>query len=185
MQRERPFEGRFEAISDCLMVLHRGGPVDVTFRMGGKTVDQHIPKGGIFFLPAGHDCEVSLHSALDTIHIYLRAESVRRAGQRTIRPRNVAGADLRGSRSGAGTSGPSYRQRHRGEYPGLLAVRGSDRQGHRQSLYCSQLPRSACGSGAAPEPADRQAAPQCPRFCGVETGDRYQAERDGGYLRPV
>jgi AraC family transcriptional regulator len=74
MQRERPFEGRFEAISDCLMVLHRGGPVDVTFRMGGKTIDQHIPKGGIFFLPASHDCDVSLHSALDTIHIYLRAD---------------------------------------------------------------------------------------------------------------
>jgi AraC family transcriptional regulator len=74
MQRERPFEGRFEAISDCLMVLHRGGPVDVTFRMGGKTIDQHIPQGGIFFLPSAHDCEVSLHSALDTIHIYLRAD---------------------------------------------------------------------------------------------------------------
>jgi AraC family transcriptional regulator len=55
MQRERPFEARFEAISDCLMVLHRGGPVDVTYRMGGKTIDKHIPKGGIFFLPASHD----------------------------------------------------------------------------------------------------------------------------------
>jgi AraC family transcriptional regulator len=74
MQRERPFEARFEAISDCLMVLHRGGPVDVTFKLGGKTIDQHIPKGGIFFLPASHDCDVSLHSPLDTIHIYLRAD---------------------------------------------------------------------------------------------------------------
>jgi AraC family transcriptional regulator len=74
LQRERPFEGRFRALSDCLMVLHRGGPVDVTFRMQGKTIPRHIPKGGIFFLPADHECDVSLHSELDTIHIYLRAD---------------------------------------------------------------------------------------------------------------
>jgi AraC family transcriptional regulator len=74
MQRERPFDERFKAISDCLMVLHRGGPVDVTFRTEGRTIDQHIPNGGIFFLPANHECEVSLHSSLDTIHIYLRAD---------------------------------------------------------------------------------------------------------------
>jgi AraC family transcriptional regulator len=74
MQRERPFEGRFRALSDCLMVLHRGGPVDVTFRMEGKTIPRHVPKGGIFFLPADHECEVELHSELDTIHIYLRAD---------------------------------------------------------------------------------------------------------------
>lgn len=73
LQRERPFEGRFQAISDCLMVLHRGGPVDVTFRMEGKTIPRRIPKGGIFFLPADHECDVALHSDLDTIHIYLRA----------------------------------------------------------------------------------------------------------------
>ena len=74
LQRERPFEGRFRALSDCLMVLHRGGPVDVTFRMEGKTIPKHIPKGGIFFLPADHECEVALHSHLNTLHIYLRAD---------------------------------------------------------------------------------------------------------------
>jgi len=74
LQREKPFEGRFEAISDCLMVLHRGGPVDVTFRMEGRTIARHIPKGGIFFLPADHACDVALHADLDTIHIYLRAD---------------------------------------------------------------------------------------------------------------
>ena len=74
LQRERPFEGCFQAIPDCLMVLHRGGPVDVTFKMDGKTIPRHIPKGGIFFLPADHECDVALHSDLDTIHIYLRAD---------------------------------------------------------------------------------------------------------------
>lgn len=74
MQRERPFDGRFDAISDCLMVLHRSGPVEVTFKSDGRSVSRHVPRGGIFFLPAGQECDVSLHAPLDTIHIYLRAE---------------------------------------------------------------------------------------------------------------
>ncbi|HWW48794.1 MAG TPA: AraC family transcriptional regulator [Xanthobacteraceae bacterium] len=74
MQRERPFEGRFHAISDCLMVMHRGGPVDVTFRTNDRSVTRNVPRGGFFFLPAGRECDVSLHADLDTIHIYLRAE---------------------------------------------------------------------------------------------------------------
>jgi AraC family transcriptional regulator len=74
MQRERPFEGRFEPRADCLMVLHRDGPVDVTFRMEGQTVARRIPKGGLFFLPADQECDVTLHSDLDTTHIYLRAD---------------------------------------------------------------------------------------------------------------
>jgi AraC family transcriptional regulator len=73
MQREQPFEGRFRELSDCLMVLHRGGPVDVAFNMGGRSVSRHIPKGGIFFLPAGHECTVHLRCPLETTHIYLRA----------------------------------------------------------------------------------------------------------------
>src|SRR5246127_452213 len=72
-QRERPFEGRFHALSDCLMVLHRGGPVDVAFNLGGRSVSRHIPKGGIFLLPAGHACDVHLRAPLDSTHIYLRA----------------------------------------------------------------------------------------------------------------
>jgi AraC family transcriptional regulator len=74
MQRERPYDGRFHAVPDCLMVLHRGGPVDLTFTLGGRAVSRHIPKGGVFFLPAGLECDVSLHAALDTTHIYLRSD---------------------------------------------------------------------------------------------------------------
>ncbi|MDF0498211.1 helix-turn-helix domain-containing protein [Bradyrhizobium yuanmingense] len=76
IQRENPFEGRFEAIADDLIVLHRSGPVQTTFASGGQVTSRRIPKGSIFFLPAGHACEVGLHGALDTLHIYLRANLV-------------------------------------------------------------------------------------------------------------
>ena len=76
IQRENPFEGRFEAIADDLIVLHRSGPVQTTFASGGHVASRCIPKGSIFFLPAGHACEVGLHGALDTLHIYLRANLI-------------------------------------------------------------------------------------------------------------
>jgi AraC family transcriptional regulator len=76
IQRENPFEGRFEAIADDLIVLHRSGPVQTTFASGGHVTSRCIPKGSIFFLPAGHACKVELHGALDTLHIYLRANLV-------------------------------------------------------------------------------------------------------------
>jgi len=76
IQRENPFEGRFEAIADDLIVLHRSGPVQTTFASGGHVSSRCIPKGSIFFLPAGHACEVGLRGALDTLHIYLRANLV-------------------------------------------------------------------------------------------------------------
>lgn len=74
IQRERAYEGKLHALSDSLMVLHRGGPVDITYTVDGKSVGRHIPKGGVFFLPAGHECDVALHAALDTTHIYLRSD---------------------------------------------------------------------------------------------------------------
>jgi AraC family transcriptional regulator len=87
MQRERPFEGRFDAISDFLMVLHRSGPVDVIFRIDGRAVQRHLLPGGIFFLPAGRECEVTLHAPLNTIHIYLRSDLFAEEGQRfTLAP---------------------------------------------------------------------------------------------------
>ncbi|WP_439408622.1 helix-turn-helix domain-containing protein [Bradyrhizobium sp. DASA03076] len=76
IQRENPFEGRFEAIADDLIVLHRSGPVQTTFASGGHVASRCIPKGSIFFLPAGHACEVGLHGTLDTLHIYIRANLI-------------------------------------------------------------------------------------------------------------
>src|SRR6516225_854807 len=74
VQRERPFDGHFHALSDNLMVLHRGGPVDITYVIGGKSVARHIPRGGLFFLPAGQECNVILHEALESTHVYLRSD---------------------------------------------------------------------------------------------------------------
>ncbi|WP_136626558.1 AraC family transcriptional regulator [Bradyrhizobium macuxiense] len=74
LQRERPFDARFEAIANSLVVLHRSGPVEVTLRSGGAVLSRSIPKGSIFFLPAGHACEIELQGALDTLQIYLRSE---------------------------------------------------------------------------------------------------------------
>jgi AraC family transcriptional regulator len=74
VQRERAYEGKLHALSDSLMVLHRGGPVDITYTVEGKSVGRHIPKGGVFFLPARHECDVALHAALDSTHIYLRSD---------------------------------------------------------------------------------------------------------------
>jgi AraC family transcriptional regulator len=74
VQRERPFDGHFHALSDNLMVLHRGGPVDITYVMDGKSVARHIPRGGVFFLPAGHACNVLLREPLESTHIYLRSD---------------------------------------------------------------------------------------------------------------
>lgn len=82
MQRERPFEGRFDAISSFLMVLHRSGPVDVIFKTDGRVVQRHLPSGSIFFLPAGRECGVVLHAPLDTIHIYLRSDLFVEEGRR-------------------------------------------------------------------------------------------------------
>jgi AraC family transcriptional regulator len=74
IQRERPYDGKLHALSDSLMVLHRGGPVDITYTVAGKSIARHIPKGGVFFLPAGHECDVSLQAALESTHIYLRSD---------------------------------------------------------------------------------------------------------------
>ncbi len=78
IQRERPYDGKLHALSDSLMVLHRGGPVNITYTVDGKPVVRHIPKGGVFFLPAGHECDVALHASAigDTIIEGLPASSL-------------------------------------------------------------------------------------------------------------
>jgi len=74
VQRERPFDGHFHALSDNLMVLHRGGPVDITYVVDGRSVTRQIPRGGVFFLPAGQACNVVLREPLESTHIYLRSD---------------------------------------------------------------------------------------------------------------
>lgn len=74
LQRERPYNGRLHAVSSSLMVLHRGGPVDIAYTVEGRSITRHLPKGGVFFLPAEHACDVSLRAPLDSTHIYLRSD---------------------------------------------------------------------------------------------------------------
>jgi len=80
-QREQPYEANFPALSDSLMVLHRGGPVDLVYNTGRQSISRHIPKGGVFFLPAGQECHIRLRGLLDTTHIYLRSELFEAAGR--------------------------------------------------------------------------------------------------------
>ncbi|MGY4303374.1 AraC family transcriptional regulator [Bradyrhizobium sp. USDA 4369] len=74
IQRERPFEGRLDAISDCMLVVHRSGPVDVTYRADGWSLTRRVPSGGISLLPAGYQCDIALHAPLETMHVYLRSD---------------------------------------------------------------------------------------------------------------
>ena len=75
MQREFPFSETFDAVSSCLLVIPNGiGLTDMTYKLEGRTVTRHIPHRGLFFLPAGRACEVTLRTVLDTIHIYLPSE---------------------------------------------------------------------------------------------------------------
>ncbi len=74
IQREEPFRGRFEANANALLVTAATGPVDVTYRIDGRVVSRHLQEKGIFFLPPLRDCEVTLNTPLDSIHVYLRPE---------------------------------------------------------------------------------------------------------------
>ena len=74
VQREEPFRGRFEANANALLVTAASGPVDVTYRIDGRVVSRHLQEKGIFFLPPRRDCEVTLDTPLDSIHVYLRPE---------------------------------------------------------------------------------------------------------------
>jgi AraC family transcriptional regulator len=71
VQRELPFGALFEANANCLIVSSRRGPADVTYRINGRVVSRQVQHSGVFFLPAGHACDVKLHTVLDTIHLYL------------------------------------------------------------------------------------------------------------------
>lgn len=73
IQREQPFDARFEAVSNGLVVISRRGPADMTYRIDGRTVSRQVKQGGVFFLPSGRACDVVLHSVLDTIHVYLHS----------------------------------------------------------------------------------------------------------------
>jgi len=72
LQRESPFEGRFDAVDDQLIVLHLDGPVMVHRHTARGEDSRSIPSGGMFMVPGGMDYGVRLGAALQTLHLYLR-----------------------------------------------------------------------------------------------------------------
>jgi AraC family transcriptional regulator len=72
VQREMPFEGRFEPSRDQLLVLHRDGPVNVENLSDRRVGKRLVPAGGIHLISPGSDFGVRLSSALETVHVYVR-----------------------------------------------------------------------------------------------------------------
>jgi AraC family transcriptional regulator len=74
-QREQPFEANLSRIDDCLVILHRSGPVTVTFKVGGdRAVSQQRRRGQISFIPGSCGGHLNLRAPHDTLHLYLRSE---------------------------------------------------------------------------------------------------------------
>ena len=71
-QREKPYEDRYSAVNDHLIILHLDGPVAVTRTMGRIPARRLIAPGGLFILPGGRDFGVRLEGELDSLHVYLR-----------------------------------------------------------------------------------------------------------------
>jgi AraC family transcriptional regulator len=73
-QREKPYEDRYNAVDDHLIILHLDGPVAVTRVLGKVPARRVIPPGGLFILPGGHEFGVRLEGELDSVHVYLRKQ---------------------------------------------------------------------------------------------------------------
>jgi AraC family transcriptional regulator len=71
VHREMPGTVRVEARSHHLMISSRSGPGDVTYRIDGQVISRHIRARGLFFLPIGHVCDVTLHTPVESIHLHL------------------------------------------------------------------------------------------------------------------
>jgi AraC family transcriptional regulator len=75
LQREQPFEANLSRIDDCLLILHRGGPVSVTFRIDGdRAISQQRRRGQVSFIPGSCGGHVNLRAPHDTLHVYLSSE---------------------------------------------------------------------------------------------------------------
>jgi AraC family transcriptional regulator len=75
-QREKPYEDRYNAVNDHLIILHLDGPVAVTRTMAKIPARRVIAPGGLFILPGGRDFGVRLEGELDSLHVYLRKQIV-------------------------------------------------------------------------------------------------------------
>ena len=89
MQREAPYEDRFDAVPDHLIVMHLDGPVAVARTLGRSQSRRVVGFGGLFMLPGGMDFGVRLEELVlaNTPHLYLRHEVVE-GGRRRPRARH-------------------------------------------------------------------------------------------------
>ncbi len=71
-QREAPYEAKFDAVRDHLIILHLDGPVGVSRALGKSQSRRVIAPGGLFMLPGGLDFGVRLEGYLESLHLYLR-----------------------------------------------------------------------------------------------------------------
>ena len=76
MQHERPYQDRYPALDDHLIVVHRNGPVVVRRDLSGNRLERTVYPGGLFILPARCDFGVELCGSLSTIHLYIRHSHV-------------------------------------------------------------------------------------------------------------
>src|SRR5262249_1796356 len=70
-QREVPFEDRFRAVEDQLIVLHLDGPVGVHRRIRHGEDSRGIAPGGMFMVPGGVDFGGRLAGRLPTLPLYV------------------------------------------------------------------------------------------------------------------
>jgi AraC family transcriptional regulator len=71
VQRETPRSAHLETRSHHLLIASRSGPGDVTYKIEVRVISRHVRARGLFFLPAGHTCDVTLHNPLESIHVQL------------------------------------------------------------------------------------------------------------------
>ncbi|HEY2621079.1 MAG TPA: AraC family transcriptional regulator [Acetobacteraceae bacterium] len=72
LQLETPFEAKFSAVNDQLIVLHLDGLVRVHRKVRKGEASRLIPPGGLFMMPGGMDFDIRIDGALHTLHLYLR-----------------------------------------------------------------------------------------------------------------
>jgi AraC family transcriptional regulator len=74
-QREQPFEATLTETRDCLLILHRSGPVPVIVGEEGRgRVSQIRRRGQISLIPGNSSGYLHLRAAHDTLHVYLRSD---------------------------------------------------------------------------------------------------------------
>lgn len=71
-QIELPFDGRFSAVDDQLIVWHRDGPVFIEGEGGARPFRKMVPADGIHLIPGGADFSIRLNGMLSTLHVYVR-----------------------------------------------------------------------------------------------------------------